>query len=362
MIFKIIELEFDDFGDASVRKLLFIMPELGAGGAERVIFNIIKSLPAAKFDVELVLFKGQGYLASQLPPHVRVHTFGKKSLMRSFPILWKTFNGQYDLLCSSGYQNLLVALFGYLRGQSGKIVLRETSVIGSKRKSFLQRVIQKMLIPTLYPSCRNIIFQSHFGKNDFESTFGCKLRNSSILWNPAEPYESNLDGGTKSIFIVGSLTETKNQAAALNYLAGIDLRGYQVEIFGEGPERSHLKNLVDSKGLQDKVIFHGHVQSMKVHWHRARLHLLTSFHESLPNSVIEAAVYGVPTVCLEAPGGLKELLNVLPYGECTNPAEISNRILFYLENDSKEKRELLRKQAQSVFVEEAIKKYEAFFE
>lgn len=86
------------------KKLLFVIPNLGAGGAEKSLVNLLNELDYSIYEVDLFLFSKSGLFFHQLPPQVNVvepHADFKifqKPLLKS---LWAFLrNGKIGLLIS----------------------------------------------------------------------------------------------------------------------------------------------------------------------------------------------------------------------------------------------------------------------
>ena len=61
--------------DVKKQLILFTLPNLNGGGAERVIINIIKSLDRDKFDIKLLLIDKIGvYFAKTGREDINLHT------------------------------------------------------------------------------------------------------------------------------------------------------------------------------------------------------------------------------------------------------------------------------------------------
>lgn len=54
------------------KKLLFVIPSLGAGGAEKSLVNLLNVIDAEKYEVDLFLFSATGLFMQQLPDFVRI--------------------------------------------------------------------------------------------------------------------------------------------------------------------------------------------------------------------------------------------------------------------------------------------------
>ncbi|MBQ5823764.1 MAG: glycosyltransferase, partial [Clostridia bacterium] len=59
------------------KKLLFIMPDLGSGGAEKALITLLSLFDYSKYDVDLFLFRRQGLFLPSVPSQVNVIDGGK---------------------------------------------------------------------------------------------------------------------------------------------------------------------------------------------------------------------------------------------------------------------------------------------
>jgi len=55
-----------------MRKILFVMPALYGGGAEKSLVNLLNLMDYEKYDVDLLLFKREGLFLPQVPKEVRI--------------------------------------------------------------------------------------------------------------------------------------------------------------------------------------------------------------------------------------------------------------------------------------------------
>ena len=79
-----------------------------------------------------------------------------------------------------------------------------------------------------------------------------------------------------------------------------------LHVFGDGPLRNELEGYARSLA-EAKVVFHGHSQVAPAYMSQMHAVLLTSSHEGLPVTILEAMSLGVPIVATDT-GGLPELL------------------------------------------------------
>ena len=55
-----------------MKNILFVMPSLGSGGAEKSLVNLLNLIDYEKYAVDLLLFKREGLFLSQIPKEVRL--------------------------------------------------------------------------------------------------------------------------------------------------------------------------------------------------------------------------------------------------------------------------------------------------
>jgi glycosyltransferase involved in cell wall biosynthesis len=109
---------------------------------------------------------------------------------------------------------------------------------------------------------------------------------------------------------VGSLEAVKNHRYLLQILAEAKQAGriYTMDIFGEGPVRKDLQQLIQRLGLERQVRLRGFRTDVRdlLPGYRANVH--ASYSESLPLAIIEAMAAGLPIVAGDT-GGVSELFD-----------------------------------------------------
>ena len=95
-------------------------------------------------------------------------------------------------------------------------------------------------------------------------------------------------------------------------VAGLDQGNWMLEILGEGPLETQLKEQVLRHGLGHCVDFLGFQANPYPYLARADGLLLSSRYEGFPNVVLEALACSTPVIATPAPGGVREILDVIP--------------------------------------------------
>lgn len=141
---------------------------------------------------------------------------------------------------------------------------------------------------------------------------------------------------------VGNLEAIKNHRYVLEVLAQAKRlgRSYTIDIFGEGPMRKDLEQLIAVLGLEGQARlrgFRGDVRS-RLPGYRACVH--ASYSESLPLAIIEAMAAGLPVVAADT-GGVAELLDDGVEGRfwpLDDPAAAAAILIDLLDDDAKRAR------------------------
>ena len=100
---------------------------------------------------------------------------------------------------------------------------------------------------------------------------------------------------------VGVLEVRKNQALAIHCMSYLPDHLAHLYIFGSGPGESYLKKLMHELDVQDRVTFMGWVEHAEKIWKNVDLLVFPSYHEGLPNAILEALAWGVPVLASDIP-------------------------------------------------------------
>ena len=110
-----------------------------------------------------------------------------------------------------------------------------------------------------------------------------------------------------------------------------------LHIFGDGVDRQRLQDMVRELGLEDCVVFEGKSMHILEDIHQARVFILSSDYEGIPNALIEAMMLGVPSVSTDcSPGGARLLIDdgengfLVPVGD---EKFLADRIIRLVEDD-----------------------------
>jgi glycosyltransferase involved in cell wall biosynthesis len=114
----------------------------------------------------------------------------------------------------------------------------------------------------------------------------------------------------KLLLAVGRLSTEKNFGVLVDVfsLLAQDHRGWDLVFIGEGPERAALEAKVHAAGLEGRVSLPGRVGNVGAWYERADIYVLTSLFEGFPNSLAEALAHGLPAVSFDCDTGPRDII------------------------------------------------------
>jgi poly(glycerol-phosphate) alpha-glucosyltransferase len=107
----------------------------------------------------------------------------------------------------------------------------------------------------------------------------------------------------------------------------------KLDIYGDGPEKNQLQELIDSLGLEDSVKLHGYLENAREQARTAICHILTSSYEGQSLAIAEAMALGCPSISYEISYGPPEMISdglsglLVPSGDIDALASAITKVL-----------------------------------
>lgn len=308
-----------------MRKILFMIPNLSVGGAEKVLVNLVNNMDRSKFDITVqVLFAG-GVNEQFLKKDIKYRCCYKKTFrgnsqyfkLFSPKQLYKKFiNEHYDIIVS------------YLEGPTARIV-SGCNDEGTKLVSWIH--IEQNNKKTASYAFRNyeeakqcynrfdkIICVSEFVKKDFTDIFELK-KPVEVLYNTNEAQQIiNLsreavngifDDGKINICVVGKVSRRKGCDRILSIqrrLAGENINTH-IHFLGVGPDEAFVREFAKEHGLQESITLLGYQTNPYKYVAKCDMFVCASLAEGFSTAATEALILGVPVVTVDV-SGMKEML------------------------------------------------------
>lgn len=135
-----------------------------------------------------------------------------------------------------------------------------------------------------------------------------------ILKNPVNPsfFRARYEGEReKTIVAVGRVDANKNHEMLIRAFSSIagEYPEYKLMIYGEGELKEKLKELAVKLEMKEKIYLPGAVDNVPDAIYKARVFVLPSNTEGVPNTLIEAMVSGLTVIATDCPcGGPADLI------------------------------------------------------
>lgn len=304
--------------------IVFFMPDLRAGGAERVMLTLLGELSKTEPDIYVLLLgKREGPLLDLLPEGIDVFELGVSSGSKMvLPFIKFCYEQKPKVVFATLGASLTTALAKLFISSSITLVNRLGNTIGAEKALYSNPIKRYMYIfanKIIAKKSDKLIFQCHYMKADFIKETNCKLKDSHVIYNPADidrierlsQEESKL--GDFDFVAVGRLNTQKDYFTLLR--ASKLLKDKQIKftlaILGEGNLREALEQSICELNVEDCVFLLGHQSNPYPLMKSTKFLVSSSLYEGFSNVIVESLCLGTPILASDCPGGNSETIDEL---------------------------------------------------
>jgi glycosyltransferase involved in cell wall biosynthesis len=345
--------------------LLFLVPSLAGGGAERVASNLLPHL-AREFDLTLALLENRVYYP--VPQGIRLIAFSGKLRSRAshvlriplhlFQLMRLVKVNRYPIVLSFMEQaNILNVLSSMATGHQAVITQHIPPRLQHSPDKGLVGFMILRASRWLYPRASHVVTVSEGIRRMLLEDYGLRPERATAIPNPIDlekiveqaSHPPPFFPSVPFLLHVGRLnTKQKAQEVLLQAFSSLRPRypNLQCVFIGEGPDRARIEERARALGLDNAVFLLGWQSNVAAFMARACLFVLCSRHEGWPMALVEAMACGCPVIATDCPTGPKEILGDSEYGILVspdNPDELAQAIQRLLENS--DLREFYKKQS-----------------
>ncbi len=308
-------------GDPGRTRLLFLLPSLAGGGAERVVATLLRELDRERFAPMLAVVDGRdGTWRAELPDDVPVRDLACRRVRDALPRVVALIRRERpDVVFSTlSHLNLALALVRPLLPAATRCVARESIVLGEAVDRMRRPALWRAAYRRLYPRFDAIVCQSEDMRRDLVERFGIPPAKATTIHNPVDagrirrlagdafPPPAH-DPGRIALVAAGRLVPQKGFDVLLEAIALAGDARMHLTVLGDGPLRCALEAQAATLGIASRVRFAGFDPCPWPAFARADAFVLSSRYEGFPNVVLEALACGTPVIAVPAPGGLDEI-------------------------------------------------------
>lgn len=307
-------------------KILFLIPTLGHGGAERVLVNLVNHMDKSVFDITVQTMFDTGIYQSQLDKKVK-YIGGLPFYFRGNTVLYKLLSPHllYKLYIKKDYDIVV----SYLQGTSARVVSGctrpDTKLISwvhtqlDNEQQAYQVFRSKKEAQECYECFDEIACVSETVKEAFIKWFNvvCPINvyyntvETEVIKNKAKEIVDDIVFSKEqfNIVSVAKLTKIKGYDRLVRILKKLREDGLNVHVYivGIGEEQEKLQKMIDDFGLHEHWTFVGFRENPYKYVDKADLYVCSSHREGFSTAVTESIIVGTPVVSTDC-SGAKELL------------------------------------------------------
>lgn len=146
---------------------------------------------------------------------------------------------------------------------------------------------------------------------------------------------ADVEASQQRIIGIGRLSPEKGFASLIVAFANIAEKHSQwkLTIYGEGPQRPDLQELILSLGLQNHVTLPGWVPNVVAELNQSQVFVLPSAYEGFPNALLEAMACGLACISYDCESGPREIIRhevdgfLVPAGDVTALSQALDQLL-----------------------------------
>jgi glycosyltransferase involved in cell wall biosynthesis len=329
-----------------VSHIALILPDLVAGGAQRVMLMLAREFVARGHRVDLVLLQAEGQLQSSVPQgvrlvdlHSRTHLLGSRGFaVRAIVRLanWLRKERPDAVLSTVTGTNIATVVAWKLAGARPRLVLREVNALRNVNSR-----VRLWAMRLLYRRADAVIALTRPMEEELADIVGVPCNKLFCIPNPVDrdhilaqsrasvehPWLVTKD--IPVIISVGRLVPAKDHATLLKAVElVVREQPARLLIVGEGPERAAIETIIEDLGLSNCVDLVGFDPNPWRWMARADLYVLSSLWEGHPNTLLEAVALGCPAMATIYDHSVGEMVHRLGIStvEPGNPIAMAKKI------------------------------------
>ena len=308
--------------DEKRKTLLFIIPSLSSGGAEKTVANLSEILKD-KYNIKIIIFNHEIKYNVNVPvlsiKNSKIFILGKiLNFLKRIKFINKVKKDD-KVWCTISFLEG-PSLYNVLTRQKDKIIVSMRNTMSFQAKSLFRKFRLKYILK----KSDKIIALSEMVKYDLIKNFNGNEDKIDVIYNPIdigvlqkkskEKVEEELIEklkGRKIIVNIGRLCHQKGQWHLINSFKMVCEKypDSLLLILGKGEKEEELKKLVSDLKINDKVIFLGFCDNPYKYMKNSDVFVFSSIYEGLGNALLEACGVGIPIISTDCKYGPREILN-----------------------------------------------------
>jgi glycosyltransferase involved in cell wall biosynthesis len=308
---------------AGRKRVLFLIPSLRGGGAERFFCILLRHLDRGSFEPHLALFQAYGDYLQDLPAGVVVHDLrcsrGRYALPGIVQLVRKL--RPQAVLSTLPQANIALILSRPFLPRGTRVLLSEAALASAALKDEADVTHPRVwawLYRHFYKRADKVVCLSNSMIDDMALNFNVPRERLVRIYYPldlqrvrefAEAGGNPYAGPGPHLVAAGRLCPQKGFDLLLAAMPAVRAQFPQARltILGQGPLLDELTSQSRRFGLADAVCFLGFKQNPWPYFKYADVFVLSSRYEGLPHVLLETLALGTPIVATDCPGAIREI-------------------------------------------------------
>ena len=324
-------------------KVVFILPDLRAGGAEKVCINLATDWITKGYSITFVLMNKQGDYLKNISKQIKIISLKKKKLRQTFfSLISFFFKFKPDIIFAQMWPLTSITVLSWLFSfKIGKLFLVEHVHLSSsvEKEIFFPKKIFEIIVKSTFFFAEKIIVVSNGVKKDLLQISSNLKGRIKVIYNPLISQKNKIKNksilrkkiwGKKIKYRILSVGSLKIQKDHFNLIEAFSLLNFQKKckliIIGNGPLKNDLIKFVKLKKLDKNIIFINFKSDLQIYYETADLFVSSSKWEGFSNVIAESIGFGLPVVSTDCKSGPSEILKKGKYGTLVpieNPKKLS---------------------------------------
>jgi glycosyltransferase involved in cell wall biosynthesis len=315
----------------TVKRIVFILPRLYPGGAERVLISLMNNLDKNRYKIDFISLTGEGTIRHWIDDEIPIHALNKNTVYGSLTALYtKLKELKPDVVVTTMIQTNLGLLLLKPFFPNTRFIIRESSMPSAMIREYgLKGRLCRYIYKYIYPRADVIICPAEGIVNEFKHDLKVDTSRYRVLYNPVNERQLhetisdfNFDQASRlntvHFVCVGRLGYEKGYDRLIEALVGFHMENnlnWRLDIIGKGAETKKLGELIRHYKLQDHIFLAGYQNTPWPHIAQSDCMLLPSRWEGMPNVVLESLSCGTPVIAHKDAGGVTEISALAQNGD-----------------------------------------------
>ncbi|MFA5420403.1 MAG: glycosyltransferase [Patescibacteria group bacterium] len=327
-------------------KILYIIPSLAPGGAERFILDLIYSIDKDKFEPTLLMFNGGGFFLKDF----RKRKIAYRILNKKYKIDIKNFLDIYRYIKRVKPDIVHTQLGGDIYGKLAAKMAGVKTIISTEQNVAINDSWLILKFKRITASFSDkLVAISEAVRSDVVKKYRLPESKVELIHNGLniEKFSNikKINNKNNSVIIgsVGRLSEQKNFSLLIKALSFFEDFKFECLIVGDGELKSALQNQIVELGLQSKIKLLGKRENVPEFLSTIDFFVLPSKWEGLGVVLLEAGALSLP-VLASATGGILDLIDDGQTGilfKNNNLEDLKKKLKYFFDKKNKEKLEVM---------------------